>query len=32
VLHTAWHPNQDIIALGAKDFGYLYLQKNNADS
>jgi serine/threonine-protein phosphatase 2A regulatory subunit B len=27
VLHTAWHPTQDIIALGAKDFGYLYLQK-----
>lgn len=29
VLHTAWHPNQDIIALGAKDFGYLYLQKRS---
>jgi len=32
VLHTAWHPNQDIIALGAKDFGYLYLQKNEVES
>jgi len=32
VLHTAWHPNQDIIALGAKDFGYLYLQKSDADN
>jgi serine/threonine-protein phosphatase 2A regulatory subunit B len=32
VLHTAWHPNQDIIALGAKDFGYLYLQKPAADA
>eukprot|EP01128_Nolandella_sp_AFSM9_P010554 TRINITY_DN7318_c0_g1_i1.p1 TRINITY_DN7318_c0_g1~~TRINITY_DN7318_c0_g1_i1.p1 ORF type:complete len:430 (-),score=95.12 TRINITY_DN7318_c0_g1_i1:91-1329(-) len=30
VLHTAWHPQQDIIALGAKDFGYLYLQKTVA--
>jgi len=28
VLHAAWHPHQDIIALGAKDFGYLYIRKN----
>jgi len=27
VLHTAWHPHQDIVALGAKDFGYLYVRK-----
>jgi len=31
VLHTAWHPNQDIIALGAKDFGYLYVRKTEND-
>jgi len=31
VLHTAWHPNQDIIALGAKDFGYLYIRKTDGD-
>jgi len=24
VTHTAYHPKQDIIAIGAKDFGYLY--------
>jgi len=29
VLHTAWHPKQDIIALGAKDFGYLYIHKTD---
>jgi len=29
VLHTAWHPHQDIIALGAKDFGYLYTRKTD---
>lgn len=23
-LHAAWHPRQDLIALGAKDYGYLY--------
>jgi len=28
VLHTAWHPKQDIVALGAKDFGYLYIRRN----
>jgi len=27
VLHTAWHPQQDIVVLGAKDFGYLYVRK-----
>jgi len=31
VLHTAWHPKQDIIALGAKDFGYLYIRKTEND-
>lgn len=31
VLHTAWHPNQDVIALGAKDFGYLYTRKTDND-
>jgi len=32
VLHTAWHPKQDILALGAKDFGYLYVRKTDNDS
>jgi hypothetical protein len=27
VLHCDWHPGQDVIALGCKDFGYLYLRK-----
>jgi len=31
VLHTAWHPGQDIVALGAKDFGYLYIRKTEND-
>lgn len=31
VLHTAWHPQHDIIALGAKDFGYLYVRKTDND-
>jgi len=28
VLHSAWHPQQDIIAVGAKDFGFLYIRKD----
>lgn len=32
VLHTAWHPHQDILALGAKDFGYLYTRKTENDT
>jgi serine/threonine-protein phosphatase 2A regulatory subunit B len=24
VLHVAWHPKQDLVAIGAKDYGYLY--------
>jgi len=31
VLHTAWHPHHDIVALGAKDFGYLYVRKTDND-
>jgi len=31
VLHAAWHPHQDIVALGAKDFGYLYIRKTEID-
>jgi len=31
VLHAAWHPHQDIVALGAKDFGYLYIRKTEND-
>jgi len=31
VLHAAWHPHQDIVALGAKDFGYLYIRKSEND-
>jgi len=27
-LHTSWHPKQDIIAVGARDFGFLYLRRN----
>jgi len=27
VAHTAWHPKQDIIAVGARDFGFLYIRK-----
>lgn len=27
VLHVDWHPQLDLIALGAKDFGYLYQKK-----
>jgi len=27
-LHAAWHPQQDLIALGAKDYGYLYHRRN----
>eukprot|EP01126_Amoeba_proteus_P023818 TRINITY_DN2394_c0_g1_i1.p1 TRINITY_DN2394_c0_g1~~TRINITY_DN2394_c0_g1_i1.p1 ORF type:complete len:302 (-),score=57.11 TRINITY_DN2394_c0_g1_i1:372-1277(-) len=27
VLHVDWHPSQDIVALGAKDYGYLYIRK-----
>jgi len=29
VLHVDWHPRADLIALGAKDFGYLYQKKLN---
>jgi len=32
VLHTAWHPHQDVVALGAKDFGYLYVRKTDGDA
>jgi len=32
VLHTAWHPQQDVVALGAKDFGYLYIRKTDSDT
>jgi len=28
VTHTAYHPNQDIIAIGARDFGYIYVIKH----
>mmetsp|Transcript_28213 Transcript_28213/g.31338 ORF Transcript_28213/g.31338 Transcript_28213/m.31338 type:complete len:395 (-) Transcript_28213:126-1310(-) len=31
VLHVDWHPKQDLIALGAKDFGYLYQKKVTTD-
>jgi len=31
VLHCDWHPYQDVIALGCKDFGYLYLRKEGND-
>jgi len=31
VLHCDWHPTQDIVALGCKDFGYLYLRKDMED-
>lgn len=31
VLHCAWHPKQDIVALGARDFGYLYTRKGDGD-
>lgn len=31
VLHCDWHPCQDVIALGCKDFGYLYLRKEGGD-
>jgi len=27
VLHTAWHPKNDIVALGSKDFGFLYIKR-----
>jgi len=27
VTHTAYHPKQDIMAIGAKDFGYIYILK-----
>lgn len=29
VLHVAWHPRSDLLALGAKDFGYLYHKRPN---
>jgi len=27
ILHSAWHPNANLLALGAKDFGYLYQKR-----
>jgi hypothetical protein len=27
ILHAAWHPRIDLLALGAKDFGYLYQKR-----
>jgi hypothetical protein len=27
VLQTAWHPNNDVIGVGSKDFGFLYLKQ-----
>eukprot|EP01126_Amoeba_proteus_P022116 TRINITY_DN2241_c0_g2_i9.p1 TRINITY_DN2241_c0_g2~~TRINITY_DN2241_c0_g2_i9.p1 ORF type:complete len:181 (-),score=40.11 TRINITY_DN2241_c0_g2_i9:146-688(-) len=27
VLHVDWHPSHDIVALGSKDYGYLYIRK-----
>jgi serine/threonine-protein phosphatase 2A regulatory subunit B len=27
ILHAAWHPRVDLLALGAKDFGYLYQKR-----
>lgn len=27
ILHAAWHPNANLLALGAKDFGYLYQKR-----
>jgi len=30
-LHTSWHPKQDIIAVGARDFGFLYLRKEQGE-
>eukprot|EP01130_Rhizamoeba_saxonica_P001485 TRINITY_DN11343_c0_g1_i1.p1 TRINITY_DN11343_c0_g1~~TRINITY_DN11343_c0_g1_i1.p1 ORF type:complete len:433 (-),score=89.81 TRINITY_DN11343_c0_g1_i1:88-1386(-) len=32
VVHTAWHPEEDIIALGANDFGYLYIRNTENDT
>jgi len=28
IANTAWHPKQDIVAVGSKDFGFLYVNKN----
>eukprot|EP01126_Amoeba_proteus_P028789 TRINITY_DN2836_c0_g1_i7.p1 TRINITY_DN2836_c0_g1~~TRINITY_DN2836_c0_g1_i7.p1 ORF type:complete len:658 (-),score=120.10 TRINITY_DN2836_c0_g1_i7:221-1966(-) len=27
VLYVDWHPSQDVVALGARDYGYLYIRK-----
>lgn len=32
VLHTAWHPNNDVIGVGSKDFGFLYLKQQTSES
>jgi len=32
VLHTAWHPKNDIVALGSKDFGFLYIKRLDDES
>lgn len=32
VLHTAWHPQGDVIGLGSKDFGFLYLKQPDAST
>jgi len=30
-LHLDWHPKQDIISVGAKDCGYIYVRKDNVE-
>jgi len=32
VLHCAWHPRCDIVALGSKDFGFLFARSNLDDT
>jgi len=32
VLHSAWHPQSNTVALGSKDFGFLYVQRDQDDS
>lgn len=29
ILKSAWHPRMNLLALGAKDFGYLYQKRQN---
>jgi len=30
-IHLDWHPKQDIVSVGSKDCGYIYVKKTNDD-